>query len=123
MIMPVFEYSLAPTCIMSETNKNKLQQFQNKNIRQLHFKGRNNEDEVRLTLKEMHKLYKLDPINIRIYKRAQATWERFRNLNPELAEISQQIDEEIGQINRDHYWWPRVGAYINKVELEPKCEI
>ena len=49
--------------------------------------------------------------------RAIKTWEKIKELNPELTTRSENIN-----INEtpDHYWWPRLGKYINQPPPQPK---
>ena len=127
MIRPIFEYPLTPICVMSETNKRKLQKFQNGNITQIHYRGNrrlvieeNDEEEERPNIQELHNRYKLEPINVRLFRRAKDSWERFRNVYPEIATRSETIEIQQGEeVNKDHLWWPRVAKYIARDEPQP----
>ena len=114
---PVFEYPNTPMCIMSNTNQSKIQSFQNANITQIHNRQNNNNNNNRQTTEQLHNTYKVDTINTRMHTRAIKTWEKIKELNPELTTRSENIN-----INEtpDHYWWPRLGKYINQPPPQPK---
>ena len=129
MVRPVFEYPITPTCIMSKTNKQKLQQFQNGNIREIYKLRRNlnpedsdqEEEENRQTIQELHARHKIEPINVRLHRRAKGSWERFKNIYQELALRSENVEtQENEDRNNDHFWWPRVGNYVQQPEPEPR---
>ena len=126
IIRPVFEYPVVPTCIMSQTNLKKLQSFQNNNIRQIHKNNNNNRNQQNqqnndeLTIEELHRIYKVDPLNIRYHKRANNTWEKFKGIYPETARTSEEIDRNVNMNENDHAWWKRVAKYVNQQEPPPQ---
>ena len=107
------EYPNIPLCNMSRTNENKWQKFQNRTIRKL-IKEEGDEDSI----EELHVKYKLEAVNTRMYRRAFATWEKFADLESELAEKS--MEENRNQDQKDHYWWRRMAAYLEEDDLEPR---
>ena len=86
MIRSAMEYPNILLCNMSRTNKNKWQEFQNRTIRKL-IKEKGDEDS---TIEELHVKYKLEAVNTRMYRRAVATWEKFADLESEVAEKSME---------------------------------
>ena len=106
-------YPVVPTCIMSKTNRNKLQSFQNSCIRNI-VKGTEDEDK---NMEELHMLLKLDPVNIRLKKRADKTWVNFIRTNERLTETF--ITENNNLQPRDHNWWRRITPYILGDAAEP----
>ena len=85
LIRSAMEYPNNPLCNMPITNKNKWQKFQNRTIRKL-IKEEGDEDSI----EELHVKYKLEAVNTRMYRRAVATWEKFADLESELAEKSME---------------------------------
>ena len=112
LILPMLEYPSIPNCIASPTNTLKMQRIQNKAIK---FINRYSEDQ--LTIEESHIRYKLDPMNIRLHKRANKCWDRFCINQEELAERSRMASEE--RDNRDHFWWRRISPYVDSPQPEP----
>ena len=128
MIRPVFEYPITPTCIMKNTSKRKIQQFQNVSLRQI-YKSRGNDrdnhgnDNNRQTNEALHTRYKIEPINIRLHKLAKKSLERFKNIYPEVATRSENIQEYEEDLQlEDHYWWRRVSAFTMNDEPEPEFD-
>ena len=120
---PVFEYPNTPICIMSKTNQSKIQSFQNANITQIHNRQNNNNNRQnnnnnnRQTTEQLHNLYKVDTINTRIHNRATKTWEKIRELYPEIVTRSENINQNV---TPDHYWWPRIAKYVNQQQPQPQ---
>ena len=120
---PVFKYPNTPMCIMSKTNQSKIQSFQNANITQIHNRQNNNNNRQnnnnnnRQTTEQLHNLYKVDTINTRIHNRATKTWEKIRELYPEIVTRSENINQNT---TPDHYWWPRIAKYVNQQQPQPQ---
>ena len=53
-----------------------------------------------------------------MYGRAVATWEKFVDLESELAEKS--MEENWNQDQKDHYWWRRMAACLEEDDSEPR---
>ena len=125
MTRPVLEYPISPTCIMSKTTTKRYQEFQNGNLQQIYYRKKNrndqNENIERKTTEELHDLYKIDPINIRIYKRTKASWQKFEELYPDMANKSLTLNSQrLGDgTEGDHPWWPRIGKYVAQPEPPP----
>ena len=114
LILSALEYPNVPTCIMAKTEKERIQLFQNGIIRQY---TRNNEDDFDLTIEDLHEKYKIEAINVRMYGRAQKTWNKLRSINEELVERTEATDNE--NDTRDHYWWRRISPYVNSDAPNP----
>ena len=108
------EYPNISLCIMSRSNKNKWQKFQNGIIRKL-IREEGNKDS---TIEELHAKYNLEAVNTRMYRRATATWEKFRDLESDLAERS--MEENRNRDQKDHYWWHRVASYLEEDDSVPR---
>merc|ERR1712105_15863 len=65
LIRPIMEYPAIPLCIASNTNIKKMQQFQNRVIRTA---TKENEEDNQLTISELHNKYKIEAINIWLYR-------------------------------------------------------
>ena len=71
LIRSALEYPNTPQCLMSETNKDKFQIFQNKVIRRyINYKAEEHE-ENESTIEDIHEQYKIEPINQRMHRRAK----------------------------------------------------
>merc|ERR1712002_714931 len=115
LIRPIFEYPIVPLCIMSESNQQKIQQFQNKCLRNA---TRNSPDDEDLTIEEIHVKYKLDAFNVRLHKLAIKVWNKLSNYNETLVDTSNQENEN--RETQDHFWWRRVAPYMATDEPEPR---
>ena len=114
LILSAMEYPNIPMCIMSKTNKERFQQFQNATITQM---TRNWNDNPQPTIEEIHDIYNVEPINTRMHRRAKSTWRKLRGLNPELTNRSEQ--EDGNEEGKDHYWWNRLSPYANSEDPIP----
>ena len=114
LIRSTLEYPNIPLCLVSETKKKTLQQFQNGVIRRFIHKDQNNDRE---TSEQLHEKYKLEPLNMRMRRRAAKTWEKFNNIEEELAQRS--VAMNAAGVPGDHYWWRRVASYM--VEDDPEA--
>ena len=70
----------------------------------------------RLTIEQINKNYKIEPVNKRIYSKAKRSWQRFAQIETDLANAS--TNENPNREVKDHYWWNRVADYIHKPEPE-----
>ena len=112
MIRPIMEYPNTPMCVTSKTNKQIMQAFQRKILRDA-VKGTNEEEEEIDTL---HEIYKLPAINVRMHRRAQKNWDKFSQIEEQLYERTQEENQTEGN---DHNWWPRIGGFTAGEEPEP----
>ena len=106
LIRLIMEYPPIPNALASKSLTLQMQRVQN---RALHNAVRNTEDRYK-TVEELHNLFQIEPLNIRLYNRLQKTWNKIQELDVELCDQT-----EVANNNniRDHSWWPRVGhAYV-----------
>ena len=106
------DYPTIPNCIASNTNKMKMQRVQNKATKFINKFSNEN-----LSIEQIHKKYKIEPVNKRIYNRAKRSWQRFAQIETDLADAS--TNENTNRETKDHYWWNRVAGYLNTPEPEP----
>ena len=107
------EYPNTPMCVMSFTNRNKLQKFQNGIIRRYINTGDNEDQE---SIEELHVKFNMEPINKRMHRRAVKNWERFASIDEEMSNRSMEANRD--NTARDHYWWRRIAPYVEEEEPE-----
>ena len=112
LIQPILDYPTIPNCIASNTNKMKMQRVQNKATKFINKFSNEN-----LSIEQIHKKYKIEPVNKRIYNRAKRSWQRLAQIETDLADAS--TNENTNREAKDHYWWNRVAGYLNTPEPEP----
>ena len=113
LIRSQIEYPNIPQCVMATSKKNKIQKSQNNVIRRFIHK----EDlDQHTDIAELHERYNIEPVNKRMFRRAEKTWRKFELKEQELALQSMNLNNE--NESRDHYWWSRVAAYIGGGEPE-----
>jgi len=98
LVRPIFEYPPVPLNTMALSSWYKLQAIQNKAI--LWAKGIRWPN-PRPSIRELHTLYKIDPINIRIHHQATRTWERLEYLEDANYE---SIKEAHTSTQGEHRW-------------------
>ena len=113
LVRSAMEYPNIPLCLMSDSNANEFQKFQNKILRK-YIKGTDDED---LTIEQLHEKYKIEPLNIRMNRRAKNTWTKFERIDQEVAEASLELNN-LDTV--DHYWWRRIGKYIGADDPVPR---
>ena len=116
LIRPIMEYPVIPICISAKSNIIKMQQFQNRVLR--NSTRRNNEDNE-LTIAELHEKYKIEAINVRLYRLACKVWDKLTITNEDLVMESEEEDDNHPYIN-DHFWWKRISPYIRNGEPIPQ---
>ena len=104
------EYPTTPSCVMSTTNRNKFQEFQNGIIRRYINTENNKECE---SIEDLHVKYNVEPVNKR---RAIKNWERFGTTDEEMSNRSMEVNRDITA--RAHYWWRRIAPYVEEEEPE-----
>ena len=114
LIRPVMEYPAIPLCISAKSNIRRMQQFQNKVLRNA---TRRNEADNQLSITDLHKKYKIEAINTRLYKLTRNIWDKLTIINEELVNNSRAENDEPGY--QDHYWWRRISPYIENGEPHP----
>ena len=120
LIRSQMEYSNMPQCVMATKKKKKkkkkleLQRFQNGTSRKfVHLQ----ECGQQIDIEELHQEYNIEPVNKRMFRRAERTWEKFTIKEPELAAITMEMNNQ--RDIKDHYRWQRVTPYIESGEPEP----
>ena len=108
LIRPIMEYPVVPLCITSKTNMKRIQQFQNRVLRE---STRGTVEDNNLTIEELHTKYKIEAVNGRLHRLASKTWEQLRRTNEDLVTESEEQDNI--PIIEDHYWWRRISPYVN----------
>lgn len=109
-LLPILEYPPVPIHTISHTQSLKLQRVLNKGLR---FACNVQYPDFRTT-KHLHDLNKLQPINIRIHKRATRIWE---NLETQNDIIYQELREQNHQ--RSHYWFKSSLQIIDQGPPQP----
>ena len=106
LIRPIMEYPPIPNALASKSLTLQMQRVQN---RALPNAVRNTEDRYK-TVEELHNLFQIEPLNVRLYNRLQKTWNKIQELDVELYDQTEMTNNNN---IRDHSWWPRVGhAYV-----------
>ena len=95
----------------SRTNMLKIQRVQTKNIHNIS----RYTDNSGKTIEELHEIYTMEPLNIRLYKAANKLWSKLEQKEQELCNRSMVQND--GQ--DDHYWWKRAANILSNEEPEP----
>lgn len=106
------EYPAVGLCGVRKTNMKNMQAIQNKMLRRSYREA----PPYFNTIKDLHLRSKLEPLNVRLHRLANKTWEKLRLLDPELVNYSQELDTREG---RDHNWWPRLSSIITQNQPRP----
>ena len=113
LVRSTMEYPNITLCLTLDSNANKFQKFQNKILRK-YIKGTNDED---LTIEQLHEKYKIEPLNLRMNRRAKNIWTKFERIDQKVAEASLELNNSD---TADHYWWRRIGKYIGADDPVPR---
>ena len=108
LIRPILEYPPIPLCVASKTNQQKIQRVQNVAIRAA---AKERPGDPRSTNEQLHNVYNIEAINIRIHNQAQKIWTKLESININLIDQANVLTEEIA---RDHSWWPSVSRYLKQ---------
>ena len=84
----------------------------------LKFATQNNNDYDNMTMQEIHENLNIELINIRLYKLANRAWNRFSQINPNLANKSLDLNNNPNE--RDHNWWLRIASFVSNPESSGK---
>ena len=96
------EYPPIPNALASKSHTLQMQRVQN---RALHNAVRDTEDWYK-TVEELHNLFQIEPLNVRLYNRLQKTWNTIQELDVELYDQTEMANNNN---IRDHNCWTRVG--------------
>lgn len=101
LVRPILEYPPVPLNTIAPTSWERLQAIQNKSI--LWIKGIRWPN-PRPSIRELHRLYDLEPINLRIHTMAERIWDKLEYLE----DINYEHINTISEITEgEHHWWPR----------------
>ena len=95
----------------------KLQKLQNNVIRKFIYWNVEDTDDDE-NIEQLHRQYKIEPINVRMYQRARKTWDKLSVKDEALCNRSIEASQE--RNFKDHYWWRRVASIIEEDEPEPE---
>ena len=112
LILPILEYPAVLCCIASKENKMKMQRIQNRGIKFINKHG-----QAELNIEEIHQNFKIDAINVRLHTRLTKSWEKFTQIETELAERSTTENDD--NETKDHYWWRRLASLVEIEQPEP----
>ena len=84
----------------------------------LKFATQNNNYYDNMTMQEIHENLNIEPINIRLHKLANRAWNRFSQINPNLANKSLDLNNNPNE--RDHNWWLRIASFVSNPEPSGK---
>ena len=96
LILPILDYPPIPTHTLSKTQISKLQKVQNRALRF----ATNERYPYTMNTVEIHTLTKTEPINIRLFKRAQKIWKRLDDLEHPAYISLKEKQENINRYNR-----------------------
>ena len=111
LVRSKLEYPIIPICIMSKTNMKKYQSFQNRIIRNFIAPPEEKFDPI----EELHERYNIEALNTRFQRRGKKTWSRLDE-DGEIKMLTQQLDHDE---RADHYWWRRVGIWVQEDDEDP----
>lgn len=111
LVRPSLEYPAVLMMTARKTNIHRLQQVQNKAVRRA-FKEI---PPYYTTIEELHLRAKQEPINVRLHRLANKTWDRLSILNPELVERSREQND-----GNDHHWWTRISPLVENDPPPPR---
>ena len=110
-VKPILEYPIIPLCISSRSNLDKLQARQNICLR----RASKDIPPYNRTVKDLHELYNINPLNIVYRSRAQTIWDK-------ITEIDNYINNESNIITNnhsDHFLWRRTHRYLQTPFPDP----
>ena len=113
LVRPTLEYPAVGLCQVSKTTMHKMQVIQNKVLRFVF----NQAPPYYNTVRDLHMQCKLEPLNTRLHRLANRTWDKLAISDPEFIERARQISQAPG---RDHNWWPRLATVIEEEPPEPR---
>ena len=114
MVRPIMEYPPIPNALASKFLTLKMQRVQNRAL-QYAVKGT---DDRHKTIEQLHEMFEIDALNVRLYNRMMKTWHKIQELDEDLYNAMEQANNED---TRDHNWWPRVGRAYIMDPPEPMC--
>ena len=79
-------------CVMAASKKSQLQNFQNGIIRRFIHRQQQGQQ---INIEKLHQEYNIEPVNTRMFRRAEKTWEKFTTKEPELAEATMEMNQQM----------------------------
>lgn len=73
-----------------------------------------------MNIKQIHRKYKVEPINQGIYRLATKIWSKLVQYTGELTEKTEAEDRNYPN-NTGRRWWRRVSSHIHGDEPQPLC--
>ena len=110
LILPILHYPITPTVALSNTRIKEMQGVQNKAIR---FATNDNVMNRRQTSEQLHRITKIDPINITLTKRAIKIGEKINNYNNHPMVNKIELLEE--QFKKTNQRLPSTKRYLNNI--------
>ena len=111
LIQPILIYPPVPMHTMSREQTKNIQRVQNKAIRWI----KNNQIDLGTTMESLHNELNLEPINIRLYRLAEKTWNRIQENGDHMYDILNELKEKY-QNKPEHRWWP---SSVRLLQEEP----
>ena len=112
LVRPQLEYPAILIARASKTSLSSLQSVQNKALRRAY----NQRPPFFNTVEDLHQQAGLEPLNVRLHRLAQKSWDRLEMECPETIRRSQELTE---QGIEDHSWWRRLEPMITADPPEP----
>ena len=112
LVRPIMEYPPIPNALATKSLTLKMQRVQNRALRYA-VKGT---DDRHKTIEQLHEMFEIDALNVRLYNRLIKTWHKIQDINEDLFDATAEANNED---TRDHYWWPRVGRVYAGDPPEP----
>ena len=109
LIRPILEYPPVSLHLASKTQKHKLQIIQNKFLRW----AVGDPPPYHTNIEELHRLYKLEPLNKRMERQAKKIWNKISINDPDKYEELRDV-----YFRRNHSWWPRSIPRLEREEAE-----
>lgn len=112
MVRPQLEYPAVGLCNISKTALQGMQAIQNKALR----RAFGDTPPYFATIKDLHLATKLEPLNVRLHRLANRSWDRLSVSDPGIVEQSNALNQMNG---RDHFYWRRLSPYIEGEQPRP----
>ena len=122
LVRPLLEYPAVPLHVAKPTPLQKLQAVQNRALRWVHgWKYDPDRPELRLSAVALHQRYRVEPLNLRLWRLARRTWERLLEDNDLMLWRIDFLADGVPEGARDHAWWPRSRAHALGPPPRPIC--
>ena len=102
LVRPVIEYPPVPNALASRSLTLQMQRVQNRALRN----AVNDTDDRDKTIEQLHALFGIDALNVRLHHRMSKTWHKIQEIDEALYDATELANNDN---TRDHNWWPKVG--------------